>query len=125
MLAPSEDLDFSDLKKKKKTSKKKAAFDLEAFEKELNESKAKDAEGEDADAGEEPQLQEIDEAELGDNPFAHEGEAASLDNGSEPWLKNDRDYTYAEVCLHLVSPVPYSIFFVLAVASFLWTTACL
>ena len=37
--AATEDLDFSDIKKKKKS--KKAAFDLEAFEKELKKSKDK------------------------------------------------------------------------------------
>ena len=91
-----EDLDFSDLKKKKKKSSKKAALDLEAFEKELNESKTKDADED--DGGEENQMLEVDEAELGDDPFARGGEAASLDAGNEAWLKSDRDYTYEEVC---------------------------
>ncbi|KAI0767635.1 eukaryotic translation initiation factor 2 beta [Fomes fomentarius] len=94
--AASEDLDFSDLKKKKKKSSKKAALDLEAFEKELNESKAKEADED--EGGEETQLQEIDEAELGDDPFARGGgEGVSLDSGNEPWLKTDRDYTYEEL----------------------------
>ena len=41
---------------------------------------------------------EVDETELGDDPFARGGgEGVSLDSGSEPWLKSDRDYTYEEV----------------------------
>ena len=98
--AASEDLDFSDLKKKKKKSSKKAALDLEAFEKELNESKAKDAD--DDEEGDENQVPELDEAELGDDPFARGGgEGVSLDSGNEPWLKSDRDYTYEEVCISI------------------------
>ncbi|KAI0752565.1 eukaryotic translation initiation factor 2 beta [Daedaleopsis nitida] len=93
--AASEDLDFSDLKKKKKKSSKKAALDLEAFEKELNESKLKEADED--EGGEENQMPEIDEAELGDDPFARGGEGVSLDSGNEPWLKSDRDYTYEEL----------------------------
>ncbi|PIL28899.1 hypothetical protein GSI_08945 [Ganoderma sinense ZZ0214-1] len=93
--AASEDLDFSDLKKKKKKSSKKAALDLEAFEKELNESKAKDAD--DDEGGEENQMPEVDETELGDDPFARGGEGVSLDSGNEAWLKSDRDYTYEEL----------------------------
>ena len=90
-----EDLDFSDLKKKKKKSSKKAALDLEAFEKELNESKTKDADED--DGGEENQMLEVDEAELGDDPFARGGgDAAAVDAGGEAWLGSDRDYTYAE-----------------------------
>ena len=59
---------------------------------------------EDADeeeGGDENQLQEVDETELGDDPFARGGEGVSLDPGNEPWLKSDCDYTYEEVCLHL------------------------
>lgn len=89
------------MKKKKKKSSKK--IDLEAFEKELNESKAKDAaedEGDDEDA-----LAEIDEAELGDDPFAHGADVPTgVDAGNEPWLKSDRDYTYAEVHFCCISP---------------------
>jgi translation initiation factor 2 subunit 2 len=113
-----DDLDFSDIKKKKKSTKKKAAFDLEAFEKELNDSKSKstttttttssssgDGKGgaaeEDDDDGPEPDtthLDHIDEAELGDDPFAHPGDApVGVDAGNEAWLKSDRDYTYPEV----------------------------
>ncbi|KAI0074269.1 eukaryotic translation initiation factor 2 beta [Panus rudis PR-1116 ss-1] len=107
--AAADDLDFSDLKKKKKSSKKKAAIDLEAFEKELNEAKAKDAEDEEVPDGK--HLEEADEAELGDDPFARAGGAApSIDAGSEPWLGSDRDYTYLELLhrfyaqLHAANP---------------------
>lgn len=86
---PGDDFDFSDLKKKKKTSKKKAAFDLEAFEKELG-----DAQGEDADGA---HLDNLDEGELGDDVFAAGGEERRVDN-EEPWLGSDRDYIYPEVC---------------------------
>jgi len=92
--AASEDLDFSDLKKKKKSTKKKAALDMEAFEKELNESKAK--EEEDEDIGEDA-VAEIDETELGEDPFARGENAIAIDAGSEPWLGSDRDYTYQEL----------------------------
>jgi len=105
------------MKKKKKSSKKKANFDLEAFEKELNDSKAKTAskEGgdEDEDDGPEPDgshLDNIDEAELGDDPFAQPGDApVGVDVGNEAWLKSDRDYTYQEVDLshpNLSPPLP-------------------
>jgi translation initiation factor 2 subunit 2 len=91
-----EDLDFSDVKKKKKSSKKKATFDLEAFEKELNESNAKEGEEDVGDDGE--QLQEVDEADLGDDPFARGEEVTpGPDAGNEPWLTSNRDYTYPEV----------------------------
>ncbi|CAL1710202.1 unnamed protein product [Somion occarium] len=93
--AAGEDLDFSDLKKKKKTSKKKAAIDMEAFEKELNESKAKEAEEEEAPDGK--HLEELDETELGEDPFARGEGAVSVEAGGEPWLGSDRDYTYLEV----------------------------
>jgi len=92
--AATEDLDFSDMKKKKKKSSKK--IDLEAFEKELNESKAKDEADDEGDDGE--GLVEIDEAELGDDPFAQGADAPTgVDAGNEPWLKSDRDYTYPEL----------------------------
>ena len=97
------------MKKKKKSSKKKANFDLEAFEKELNDSKAKTAssktEGGDEDEEDGPEsdgshLDNIDEAELGDDPFAQSGEApVGVDAGNEAWLKSDRDYTYQEVSI--------------------------
>lgn len=93
--AVSDDLDFSDLKKKKKSSKKKVAAELEAFEKELGEATVKEAD-EDGDDEE----GEYDEDELGDDPFARGGELASaIDTGTEPWLGSDRDYTYQEVLL--------------------------
>ena len=42
---------------------------------------------------------------MGDDPFAHSGDAGGLDTGSEPWLKSDRDYTYAEVRPPTVPPL--------------------
>lgn len=69
---------------------------MEAFEKELNEAKAK--EGDEEEAADGKHLEEVDENELGDDPFARgEGGVVSIDAGSEPWLGSDRDYTYAEV----------------------------
>ena len=45
------------------------------------------------------QIAEIDDAELGDDPFSQAGDTpAGIDAGNEPWLKSDRDYTYPEVC---------------------------
>jgi len=93
------------MKKKKKSSKKKTNFDLDAFEKELNESKAKTSKTEggddDDDDGPEPDgshLDNLDEEDLGDDPFAHGTDApVGVDAGTEPWLKSDRDYTYQEV----------------------------
>ena len=81
------------MKKKKKSNKKKA---MEDFEKELNEAKVKeDVEDVDVDDGE--HLNDIDEAELGDDPFARPEAPTGLDNGTEAWLSSDRDYTYDEV----------------------------
>jgi translation initiation factor 2 subunit 2 len=97
-LGTSEDLDFSDLKKKKKSSKKKATFDLEAFEKELQKSKSKDAnadEEEDVPDGE--HLNDIDETELGDDVFDRSEAPPGVEQGTEPWLGSDRDYTYQEL----------------------------
>ena len=93
------------MKKKKKSSKKKTNFDLDAFEKEIGEPKAKASKTEggddDEDEGPEPDgshLDNIDEEELGEDPFARPGDApVGLDAGTEPWLKSDRDYTYQEV----------------------------
>ena len=87
-----EDLDFSDLKKKKKSTKKKAALDMEAFEKELNEAKARDEEEE----GDVAPVNDGDE-DLGDDPFARGSESIAVDGGNEPWLSSDRDYIYPEV----------------------------
>lgn len=42
-------------------------------------------------------LDNIDEAELGDDPFAQNDVPVSVDAGNEAWLKSDRDYTYQEV----------------------------
>ncbi len=87
--------------KKKKKSKKKV--DLDAFEKELSESKTKSKteDGEDDDEGPAPDgshLDNIDEEELGDDPFARPSDApVGVDAGNETWLKSDRDYTYEEV----------------------------
>lgn len=93
--AASEDLDFSDLKKKKKSTKKKAALDMEAFEKELQVAKTKDADEE--EGGEEGIPLEGDETELGDDPFTRGETTINIDAGSEPWLGSDRDYTYEEL----------------------------
>ncbi|KZP17037.1 hypothetical protein FIBSPDRAFT_793672 [Athelia psychrophila] len=91
--AASEDLDFSDMKKKKKSKSKK--IDLEAFEKELQETAAKDADDDGDIDGE--HLADIDEAELGEDPFAQTDGPVGLDADNEPWLKSDRDYTYPEL----------------------------
>jgi translation initiation factor 2 subunit 2 len=94
-LSISEDLDFSELKKKKKSSKKKTA---EAFEKELLESKSKDANAdEEEDVPDGGHLNDIDEAELGDDVFERSEAPAGVDQGTEPWLGSDRDYTYQEL----------------------------
>jgi len=106
-IAP-EDLDFSDIKKKKKSTKKKAAFDLDAFEKELNESKAKSstAADDDDDDGETTNavhLDDVDEAELGEDPFAQSDAPIGVDAGNEAWLNSDRDYTYQELLTRFYS----------------------
>ena len=99
--AATEDLDFSDMKKKKKKKSSKK-LDLEAFEKELNESKVKDDAEDEGDDGEGDGFAEVDEAELGDDPFAQGADVPTgVDAGNEPWLKSDRDYTYPEVCFRL------------------------
>ncbi|GLB39675.1 putative protein with domain present in translation initiation factor eIF2B and eIF5 [Lyophyllum shimeji] len=108
----SEDLDFSDIKKKKKSSKKKAAFDLDAFEKELNETKTKSstAEDEDDEGDVNPNLDHLDDADLGDDPFAQADAPVGVEAGNEAWLKSDRDYTYPELLtrfyasLHAANP---------------------
>ncbi|KAF7762102.1 hypothetical protein Agabi119p4_8695 [Agaricus bisporus var. burnettii] len=114
-----DDLDFSDMKKKKKSGKKKAAFDLEAFEKELNESKkgsedGKKLKGDDDDEEDGPldtsHLDQLDETELGENPFSRPDAPVGVDAGTEPWLTSDRDYTYPELLtrfyasLHAANP---------------------
>jgi len=103
----SDDLDFSDIKKKKKQGKKKAAFDLDAFEKELNESKSKPSAAADDDEDDEPinteHLDNMDEAELGDDPFAQGDAPVAVDAGNEAWLKSDREYTYQELLTRFYS----------------------
>jgi len=112
-----DDLDFSSMKKKK-SSKKKAALDMEAFEKELNIPKSKDKEEDAEDGGDDDaieldgkHLENVDEAELGDNPFAQPTDApVGIDAGNEAWLKSDRDYSYQELLtrfynsLHAANP---------------------
>lgn len=83
------------MKKKKKSKSKK--IDLEAFEKELQETAAKDADDDGDIDGE--HLADIDEAELGEDPFAQTDGPVGLDADNEPWLKSDRDYTYPEVSI--------------------------
>lgn len=63
---------------------------MEAFERELG-ARPEENDGDHVD--------DIDEAELGDDPFARggDGESHRLDAGSEPWLGSDRDYTYPEL----------------------------
>lgn len=104
----SDDLDFSDIKKKKKSTKKKTAFDLDAFEKELNDSKAKsstaaDYEEEDGEPTNTAHLDNIDDADLGDDPFAQGDAPVGVDAGTEAWLKSDRDYTYQELLTRFYS----------------------
>ncbi|KAJ7470724.1 domain found in IF2B/IF5-domain-containing protein [Mycena latifolia] len=106
-----EDLDFSDLKKKKKSSKKKANFDMEAFEKELKSTPTDSAAADlDDDAEPTPAVDLDDDADLGDDPFAPTEVPSSLGSGNEAWLKSDRDYTYPELLgrfyesLHLANP---------------------
>ena len=72
---------------------------MEEFEKELEESKSKGAaEGaDDVEIDDGEHLNDIDEAELGDDPFARPEAPTGVDSGSEPWLTSDRDYTYQEV----------------------------
>ena len=81
---------------------------MEDFEKELEESKSKDAaEGaDDVEIDDGEHLNEFDEAELGDDPFARSEVPTSVDSGSEPWLTSDRDYTYQEVGCSRFTPRP-------------------
>lgn len=108
------------MKKKKKSSKKKAAFDLEAFEKELNESKKESGEGkktkdEDEDEDDGPvdtsHLDNLDETELGDNPFSRPDAPVGVDAGTEAWLSSDRDYTYPEVRFRAFLFIPVLIYY--------------
>jgi len=97
--------EFADLKKKKK----KKDYNMEEFERELGDmsiskpkkkKEVKIADDEDEeDVPDGAEFEDIDEMELGDNPFAM-GAGGSLGAGSadaEPWLSSDRDYTYQEV----------------------------
>lgn len=83
---------------------------MEAFERELGDMSigkpkkkkevkiADDEEEEDVPDG--ADFEDIDETELGDNPFAMGGGGGGIGAGSadtEAWLGSDRDYTYQEV----------------------------
>lgn len=94
-----EDLDFSDLKKKKKKSTKKANIDMEEFERQLGEAKSKDEDEEELEDGNAAAFDDIDETEHGDNPFARPEEPVQNGDDSQPWLGSDRDYTYPEVSI--------------------------
>lgn len=82
---------------------------MEAFEKELNDkSKSKGVKEEEEDAEDDVPTGdhlELDGADLGDDPFAHET-PVGVEAGTEAWLGSNRDYTYQEVCLDcaLLSP---------------------
>ena len=103
--APAEGADeFADMKKKKKKD-----YNMEEFERELGDMSiskprkkrevkiADDEDDEDVPDG--ADFEDIDEMELGDNPFAM-GAGGGVGAGTadaEPWLGSDRDYTYQEV----------------------------
>ncbi|GAK63246.1 eukaryotic translation initiation factor 2 beta [Moesziomyces antarcticus] len=97
--APADDdeLNFGELKKKKK-SKKKVALDLDAFEKEIGEA---DDNADDADAPTNDAYADVDDEQLGDNPFAQDAaddaDAPAKDSSIEAWQGTDRDYTYQEL----------------------------
>lgn len=80
--------------KKKKKKGKKGGFDLEAFEKELGE-------GADGNKDDEGEKEAINDADLGDDPFARdEGEEGVVSSEkAETWQGTDRDYTYQEVSI--------------------------
>jgi translation initiation factor 2 subunit 2 len=81
--------DFSDLKKKKK---KKATFDLDDVE------ETKPAPPPEEDDAPIDDLDNLDDEDLGDDPFAVASGPGLEGNGEvEPWHGTDRDYTYAEV----------------------------
>lgn len=90
-------LQFGELKKKKK-SKKKVALDLDAFEKEIGEA---DDNADDADAPTNDAYADVDDEQLGDNPFAQDAaddaDAPAKDSSIEAWQGTDRDYTYQEL----------------------------
>lgn len=62
---------------------------MEAFEKELGEV--------DKDGGEEDEHIVVgeEEGDLGDDPFGADG--VDGQDGKDPWMGSDRDYTYSEV----------------------------
>ena len=93
-----DDLDFSDLKKRK-SNKKKATFDLEAFERELGDSAEGGAGKEDGDFDGD----DLDDGELGDDVFARDESEGhrTVDPGSEAWVGTDRDYLYPEASFYL------------------------
>ncbi|KAG8758540.1 hypothetical protein FRC14_007968 [Serendipita sp. 396] len=114
--------DFSELKKKKK----KKTLAMEEFEKEVGDEPApvpvskpkkpkkvvEESDGEEGedDGNDEGDIDygEVDEEELGENPFA--AGAGGMDPESEAWLGSDRDYTYEELLsrffrlLHAANP---------------------
>lgn len=64
----------------------------------LQDSKSKDANADDEeDIPDGDHLNDIDEAELGDDVFDRSEAPAGVDQGTEPWLGSDRDYTYQEL----------------------------
>ncbi|KIM24351.1 hypothetical protein M408DRAFT_235021 [Serendipita vermifera MAFF 305830] len=93
-----------------KKKKKKKNFAMEEFEKEFGddpeaapvkpkkkkvvEESDDEAGGDDDDEGDFDDVGDIDEEELGDNPFANSGGRGDVE---EPWLASDRDYTYEEL----------------------------
>jgi len=117
--APADGADeFADLKKKKK----KKDYNMEEFERELGdvsiskpkkkkEVKIADDEDDD-DVPDGADFEEIDETELGDNPFSMGGGSGIVVGtvDAEPWLGSDRDYSYQELLnrffrsLHAANP---------------------
>ncbi|KAJ1020784.1 hypothetical protein NDA16_004174 [Ustilago loliicola] len=95
--ADDDELNFGELKKKKK-SKKKVALDLDAFEKEIGDA---DEQGDDPEPATNDAYAQVNDEELGDNPFAQDApedtEAPPKDDGIEAWQGTDRDYTYQEL----------------------------
>ncbi|KAF9512481.1 hypothetical protein BS47DRAFT_1062391 [Hydnum rufescens UP504] len=86
--------DFSDLKKKKK---KKATFDLDDVE------ETKPAPPPEEDDAPVDDLDNLDDEDLGDDPFAVASGPGLEGNGEvEPWHGTDRDYTYAELLNRIV-----------------------
>ena len=83
------DADFLSDFKKKKTKKKKALADFEA---ELGEVQGDDVDG--------AHLDNLGEADLGDDVFSSSGETlVHSSSNEEPWLGSERDYTYPEVSI--------------------------